>query len=442
MTEQKQETTKKRYRSSKEIDFREFEDLIEKAKSGDDIAKEETRILSNAIRESIETSGLGKKISEMFSESSIGIVQDLVRAYIEYFNKEHDTRFENLEELDRYIKENEIKEDISIEKILDVSSTRPKDYVHTVGRLTDKVFQNALTRKKGQVGDAILDLNRKRTISIYASVNYDEVLKDLGENAKVPTLTEDDRQVLDGIISNLVAGNRVMTYDMIYRGFSGKINDMDIYIPEDIYQMINTALDHFRGFLRIDNLPEVNAKGQNTRRIIFDGPILHYDRLQSATINGKSIDGDKIGIIIVHDFPSLYKFAQMNGNEIDTRDIRLLNVPKINNTPENLKIKRYLYNRIIAMRNDYERNVLTRHKSMLLSRRILFSSIFDYIGADIDKSNLGRQKKMKIVQKIEIILEYWKSFGLIDGYHKTKSPGSTSFDGIDISFYKKISENG
>ena len=436
----KHETTERRVRSASEIDYREIEELTKKAEAGDEVAKQEIANIAKVIKDS----GLIESITDLVFSGNMGeklsdLARDIVSNYIDAFNRIHETNFDSLEQIEEYLKEKEVSDEVNFEDIVETTVTRPKDFVHTLGRLTDKVFSNELTLQKGQSGKKKrLTLDKKKTISIFASVNYDKVLKDLGERAKIPELTEDDRQVLDGIITNLVAGNNVMSYDMIYRGFSGKIDNGDIYIPDEIYRMIDTALDHFRGVLMIDNTPEVETKGAKATRISFDSPILHFDRLQKATINGKEIDGEKLGLIIVYDYPSLYKFAQANGNEIDTRDIKLLDVPKVNNTPENLKLKRYLYNRVIAMRNNYERNVLQKHKTMTLSRKILFSSVFEYLGITLDKSNAGRQRKIKITQKIESILNYWTDFGLIEGYTKTKKNGSNEVDGIEINFVKKL----
>lgn len=432
----KHETTERRVRSASEIDYREIEELTKKAEAGDEVAKQEIANIAKVIKDS----GLFESITDLVFSGDMGeklsdLARDIVSNYIDAFNRIHETNFDSLEQIEEYLKEKEVSDEVNFEDIVETTVTRPKDFVHTLGRLTDKVFSNELTLQKGQSGKKKrLTLDKKKTISIFASVNYDKVLKDLGERAKIPELTEDDRQVLDGIITNLVAGNNVMSYDMIYRGFSGKIDNGDIYIPDEIYRMIDTALDHFRGVLMIDNTPEVETKGAKATRISFDSPILHFDRLQKATINGKEIDGEKLGLIIVYDYPSLYKFAQANGNEIDTRDIKLLDVPKVNNTPENLKLKRYLYNRVIAMRNNYERNVLQKHRTMTLSRKILFSSIFEYIGA----SGSDRKRKYKIVQKIESILDYWTDFGLIEGYTKTRKNGSNEVDGIEINFVKKL----
>ncbi len=433
------ETTEGRVRSAHEIDFREIEELTKRAEAGDEVAKQEVSNVAKVIKDSGLIESVADQITDDMKDKLSDFAQGIVENYIEVFNRIHETDFDSLDQIEDYLKEKELSSGVNFEEIVETTVIRPKDFVHTLGRLTDKVFSNELTLQEGQKGKKKrVTLDKKRTISIFASVNYDKVLEDLGSKAKVPELTEEDRQVLDGIITNLVAGNNIMTYDMIYRGFSGKIDNGDIYIPDEIYQMIDTALDHFRGVLMIDNSPEVEAKGQKIDKIIFDEPILHFSRLRKGKINGKDIDGEKIGLIVVYDYPSLFKFAQANGNEIDTRDIKLLDVPKVNNTPENLKLKRYLYNRVISMRNNYERKVLQGHKQMTLSRKILFSSVFEYLGITIDKSNAGRQRKIKITQKIESILNYWTDFGLIEGYTKTKKNGSNEVDGLEINFVKKL----
>ena len=93
------------------------------------------------------------------------------------------------------------------------------------------------------------------------------------------------------------------------------------------------------------------------------------------------------------------------------------------------------------MRNNYERKVLQDHKRMTVERKILFESVFKYIGADnVDKSNAGSQKKAKVVKKIFTILDYWKDSGLIEGYTKTKKAGSNEIDGVEINFLKKLEE--
>lgn len=426
----KQKTTERETRSLHDIDYRELKEIAKRAKAGDETAKEEARIIGEAIKKS--------KIFDNLSD----ITKDIVQGYIAAFNRIHKTNFKTIDQVEKYLRDNNLspEEDVNFEELVETMVVRPKDYVRTLGVLTDRVFDNKITLKKGQKGKQKVLLrkeNKKKKIkevSIFASVNYDKVLQDLGENAKIPEFTDDGRQVLDGILSNYLAGNRIMTYLMIYKGFTGDENCERL--PDGVFEMISEALLSFRGWLRIEN----NGSNQRTDKN-YGEPILifrQYEETESVIINGKEVNGGK-GIIEVYELSVLCRFALDNGNEVDTRPIKLLNVPKINNTPENLKLKRYLYNRVIIMRNDYERNVLKDHKNMKVNRKISLESVFKYIRADnIDKTNSGRQKKAKVVKKIFTILDYWRDFGLIEGYVKTTRPGSTETDGIEINFFKKL----
>lgn len=432
----KHETTEKKVRSANEISYRELRDLTEKAKEGDEVAKEE---VSNIVK-MIKEVGLVESINEVITSGDAGekvfdLSREIISNYISAFNKIHETDFESLDQVEEYLEKQdkqEVSSEVDFEKIVETLVVHPKDYVHTVGKLTDKVFSNELTLQKGQSGKKKkLTLDDKKNVSVHVSVDYDKVLSDFEKIAKIPELTEDGRQVIDGIVSNYIAGNRIMTYNMIYKGFSGDINSRRL--PLGVFEMISEALLSFRGWLIIED----NGSNKRTNQS-YNEPLLiyrQYEESESVIINGKEVKGGE-GIIEVFDLPAIYRFAQENGNEIDTRDIKLLNVPKVNNTPENLKLKRYLYHRVIVMRNNYERNVLQKHKTMTLSRKILFSSIFEYIGAN----GSDRKRKYKIVQKIDSILDYWTDFGLIEGYTKTKKNGSNEVDGIEINFVKKIEE--
>lgn len=427
-----QETTKKKARSASEIDFREIGEISRKAKEGDKVAKAEIKKIAQAIKDSGLDDNFSKLISDQTNDEISGFAQDIVKNYIDAFNRINETSFDSLDQIEDYLKGKEKSSEVDFEEIVETTVIHPKDFTHTLGRLTEKVFSNELTLQKGQSGKKRrVTLDGDKKVSVYVSVDYDKVLSDFEKIAKIPELTEDGRQVIDGIVSNFIAGNRIMTYNMIYRGFSGDMNSRRL--PLGVFEMISEALLSFRGWLKIED----NGSNKRTTQS-YNEPLLmyrQYEESESVIINGKEVKGGE-GIIEVFDLPTIYRFAQANGNEIDSRDIKLLNVPKVNNTPENLKLKRYLYHRVIVMRNNYERRVLQKHKSMSLSRKILFSSIFEYIGA----SGSDRKRKYKIVQKIESILDYWKDFGLIEGYTKTRKAGSNEVDGVEINFVKKLEE--
>lgn len=429
------ETTGGRSRTPDKIDVRDIKSLVKKAEDGDEISRKELE----GVMKSFRSSDLYKQLSSITNETSSSLIERVVEVYIQFFNSSHGTNFDDTEQIAEYLKEHGLSEDdgIDFQEIVEATTARPKKYIHPLTKVSDKLFRNEITREGRKVG-----LNDAKTVQVFVSLNYDKVIEELGESAKIPKLSEDDRQVLDGIVTQLVAGNTVMTYDMIYRGFSGKINDGDIYISEEIYNMIDSALDNFKGWLRIDNKPMIDS-GYTKNHLVYEGAILHFERVKKAKINGKGLEGEKTGIIRVLDFPSLYKFAEQNGKEIDTRDIKLLDVPNMKNTRDGLRLKRYLYHRIVIMRRDFETNVLQKRGKMTKSRIIKLSSILEYIGMEIEKSNKGRQAKNKLLKKIDGILDYWIEYGLIKSYEKRKRPGSKEIDSIEIHFIdrKRISDN-
>lgn len=364
----------------------------------------------------------------------------LVEGYIIAFNKAHKTELETLEEVEAYQKEHEltVESSVDFDELAKEMTARPREYVHTTGKLTKYVFGNKLTRKSGDSSTIFkVPLDNAKTIFVFVSLDYKNILESLGEGAQLPKLSDDDWEVFDGIVTNLVAGNWVMTYSMIYRGFTGKVENDTLRISDDIFDRIDNSLNNFRGIL---NINKSEAKDEASVEKSFDGPILHFDRIKEAVINGKKVNGEgKNGIIIVYALPSLYEFAQLNGNEVDVQDIKLLDVPKVNNTRDNMKIKRYLYKRVAAMRSNFKRNVIGNHKRMTLSRNILLSSLFNEIGRSIDTSTTkGRVEKTRVVKTIEKTLNHWRDLSFIVDYTWLKTEGSRELRGIEISFSKQI----
>lgn len=464
-------TTEKKS-SPETYDVRDLLEITEKKQRGEKLSKNEEKIFREGGRQLVDAfqnSGLIKEIVDAYINAYNSIhgtdyktIEDVSDNIIRGFNEEHKTDFKTLREVKDYAEKNNLVEEggylslvsnhgietdgVNIDEILEIMTTRPKTYKHVIGTLTDKIFSNKLTNTEKEKGNYAVTLYRdKRTnkkIQVLASISYDKVLEDLGNNVKIPELTEDDRQVLDGIVTNLLAGNFIMTDRMIYRGFSGK-EEKGNALPDGIYQMIETALDHFRGFLTLDNSPQLEALGESVSvRVTAKEQLLPFRQITtSVSINGKVVDGSTQLIIQVLDTPLLLKYAQ-NNNEIDTRDIKLLDVPGVSNNIENLRMKRYLHNQIIMRRHNFEKKVLKDHKKMTLDRKILFESVFKYIGlsqAEInDKTNRGRQNKFRRVKRIYKILDHYRDFGLFEDYTPTQKKGTNEDDGVELNFYKGI----
>jgi len=307
--------------------------------------------------------------------------------------------------------------------------TRPKDYVTTVDRPTQKLFNNALTKPLDADAEALYDvrLDRKDRVSVRVAIDYSEVLSK-GTLLELPELNQRDYNVHDAIITQLCAGNRVMSYDMIYRAMTGKVGGK-ITVPDEARKIIDEALDKFRGTFKLEYTYIEDGKEMVES---YDEPLVTFRRLvKKEKINGKVITG---GIALSDDTkldPPLLKWARFNGNEIDTRDITLLDVPSLNNGDESFTIKMCLYRRVISMRNSFERKYHSKKELPDNLRSIRYDYVYSMIG--LDEPNVDKRKLVK--NKIDRCMSYWKDKGLIADYrHKKDKSAGNAFYAVEVSF--------
>ena len=297
----------------------------------------------------------------------------------------------------------------------DVLAKRPTDYVTTVDRITKKVFSNALVKPLDVSDEALFPvrLDGKGKVIARVAIDYKDLLSK-GKIISLPELTEKDYSVHDAIITLLAAGNRVMSYDMIYRAMIGKTTGK-VEVPESAKKAIDDALRKFKGKFVLE-YDHIDADG-NEVHDEYNEPLVTF---QQATrkINGKLV----AGVVVIPDDtkfdPPLLRWAQSNGNEIDTRDITLLDVPKLNNGDESFAVKMCLYRRIITMSNYFERVKKGRSELDERERTIRFDYIYEALGLSLD--TLTRDKKHDIKDKVDKCLKYWKERGFITGYEHKK----------------------
>ena len=307
--------------------------------------------------------------------------------------------------------------------------TRPSHYVTTVDRVTNKLFDNELTRplddKEAKLWCVPLD-GKKCTAVARAAIDYKNLIES-GAISKLPTLTPKHYILHDAIITLILAGNRKMTYAMIYRAMTGKIQG-SVSVPEDMISFIDEALVIFGSRVQIQ-FSGTSPDGSRIE-IDFDEPLITYNR-GMAKINGKIIEK---AIMIPEDprfDPPLLKWARANGNEIDTRDITLLDVPGINNGDESLVIKMCLYRRIIKMRNMFERAKKSRFELPENQRTIRY----DYIYEELELKSPNANKRRLLKAKVDKCLRYWKERNFISDYrHKKDKSKGNSYYAVLVSF--------
>ena len=318
-----------------------------------------------------------------------------------------------------------------IEKKRYYIASTPKNYITTVDRVSKSVFGNKLTRPVDAKSNALWDVPlesrcSKRSVTARCAIGYDKAIQS-GIFKNLPNLTEDDYDVHDAIISHLEAGIYAFTKLMLYRVMSGKIQG-NLELSEDINRVIEEALLKFRG--EIDLVYSETDKDGNTRALNLHRQIVTYQRGE-AYLNGKYVEDV---IIVPRDeafMPPLLEWARFNRNEIDTRDVTLLDVKGLYNGKESRAIKRCLYRRLIEMENKFKRTYNSRRELPDNQRSIRFDYVYKKIG--LDEPNVDKRKLVK--DKIDHCMKYWKDKGLITDYcyKKDKSAGN-AFYAVEVSF--------
>lgn len=308
---------------------------------------------------------------------------------------------------------------------------RPSMYVTPVDRLSKMFFGDKLTRPLDVEDDALYDLrlDKNGKVTVRVAIDYKELLSK-GTLVDLPKLTDRDYNVHDAIITLLSAGNRVMTYDMIYRAMTGKISGK-IEVPDEARKAIDRALEKFKGRIILEYTYK-DDKG-NDVTIAYDEPVVTF-RHVTKRINGKIVEG-AIAIPSDTDYdPPLLRWARFNGNEIDTRDITLLDVPKLNNGDESFTLKMCLYRRLLSMRNTFERVKKSKHELAENLRTIRYDYVYEALGL----SEPDKNKRRLLKDKIDRCLEYWVSKGFITGYeHKRDKSAGNQYYAVTVSFMPK-----
>lgn len=311
---------------------------------------------------------------------------------------------------------------------------RPTKYMTTVDRVSKLAFDNKLTKPVDADPEALWEVSleprkSKNEVIARVAIDYAELLKS-GDLSELPEFTSDDYSVLDAIISLRNAGNYAFTKTMLYRVITGKVKG-NLEVPPDMSEIIDNALGKFKGIFNLEYTK--TDKNGNELTLRLKEPIVTYI-IGDGYINGKYVDEL---IITPRDeafTPPFEKWARFNGNEIDTRDITLLDVPRLNNGKESRDIKMCLYRRLISMRNTFERVKKSKYELADNQRTIRYDYVYDAIGV----SDPDKNKRRLLKDKIDRCMKYWQKKGLIAGYeHKKDKSSGNQYYAVMVSFLEK-----
>lgn len=387
------------------------------------IMAQDRELIQSAITESVQA------FNQANGTDLENVVQvcDYTDKFIKRCSRIYNADFESVEDVAEYLNGkhtsldmlkivmNMMSDDEDSEKTIDLKTATPKTYVHTVDNLTNSLFDEKNNAKK-EFNVPLRNKKKRQNIEAleaHVALIYDKI----GEKESHPDRTFTMRSVLDGIVSNLYVGNYVMTYLMIYRAFSR--DKKAEQLPDGVFELIEDTLK------ALDCWCTVKAKdGQTGFSIDYQERLLNYRKLafkQSVILNGKKID-NSVGIIQVFEMPFTYCFARDYGGQIESREDDFFDVPGLNNTMRNIKIKNYLYHQVVIRKNNRK-----------LSKSINIENYFKGIEADITNPNT----KHDVMRATKFVLNHWKKIDLIENYEIKNYPGTRKPMSIEVNFKKK-----
>lgn len=277
------------------------------------------------------------------------------------------------------------------------STARARQIEYPLDKINSKIWNLLEKDTKGQLALKAERSGSDKALNIYYAIDFDE----LGEDITITRrLTPFDKRVYIATSALFNAGNNVITLTQIYyaMGYTGKPGKSDL-------ERINTAITKMtRARIYVNNEQEAAAYRYN--KFVYDGSLLPLER-GTATVNGQLSEA------AIHIFrePPVISFAKQR-RQITTIDVKLLQSP-ISKTDQNLLLDDYLIERI------------SRAKKGQQTRRILFKTIYDKVGAGTAK------QKQRLPAKIKRYLDHYQQCGMISRYTMEKDGVTVYFQGVE-----------
>lgn len=306
----------------------------------------------------------------------------------------------------------------------------PSVFISTIDRVSWKTFDGTLNDGRARSVETIH--RTKNHPAYYANVRLD--LSDLHnmDIEGIKEITPFDREVHDAIITSFVAGNVFITINMIYQTVTGK---KDSHCSPSWNKAIWTSIKKLRhSEMWIDASDEAIRDKRITSPRIPDSdsrsvgvPIIDAFPTREV-VNGQLTLG-----IALRSTPILFLYSNQK-NQIARFEMKLLDTPVKNKTPETIVIEGYLRRRIKMIISDWERN-----KNHDDSKRVIkYETIYSLVDFSGCKSPEAKQnKKKKIRDHVKKTLDFYveqKVDDFISGYEEHVENGKTRPSGVKISF--------
>ena len=292
------------------------------------------------------------------------------------------------------------------------TAKRVRKITAPVDKVTQSIFNPSKTLDfYGEGVDLLVSKKGKKEVTTAVSLRIEDL-----EGVKM--LTPYARPVLNAVISHILAGNSIISVNMINRTMTGK-DTVEEKNRLAIIEAVNTLM---RTWIKIDATQEAKAFNiQGLENWNCEGRLLEA-RLHTAKINGQILECYQILAE-----PLLLTYAKAK-KQLDTYDISILNAPfqVISATPENSVIVNYLLERIMAMLNPNSR----------IKNIILYETLYKLTGINAPTEATAETKRRRTRKKIHAILDIWVKNGLINGYKDLDEDDNPATNGKTIAKIK------
>ena len=231
-----------------------------------------------------------------------------------------------------------------------------------------------------------------------------------------------DRPIYDAIVTHYVNGNEYITTNMIYQVISGNSYEeaSSHHISKSLSKAINESFERLlRTWIEIDASEHAKAYG-------FDSG-MYKGHLITGSMAEASLNGQITTCLHITETPVLYKYAD-NCGQVIRYNVKMLNIPSLENSPECIVLKNYLLQQIHVMKNNIHYN-----------RNILFETIYELLDIQATSEDSLKHKKKQIRDHVTTCLECWKAENLIEGYEINKKGKSIASVTVFVKIMKKSS---
>lgn len=256
----------------------------------------------------------------------------------------------------------------------------------------------------------------KKEVTVYTRLDPDEKALEAAGVTIGRNLSQCAREIFGALLSHRLAGNSLLSLGMVGKIIFNVRNGNDLTEAQKKY-IVDGAREIFATSLFVDTtqvktdkegnreenymtLQEAQSVNINRLEQVFPG------RITSAYINGNLVET----AIELFELPTLYRLQNaLEKGQILRAPIELLEIPG-RMDEDVVTIRAYLLRRIDAMKHSN------------LSRMIIYKNILDEVGVD-PTDRAQKDRKSRVLKKVERVLDYWKEEGYIHDYAKLAKDG-------------------